>query len=93
MIDKNKDGEISKYEILLWVVAVLILWGVFWVAIDCFVYPENSDHQQGVSDVIAARGQFGDKFGAINSLFTGLAFALLIYTARLQRKDLKMQSE
>lgn len=34
------------------------------------------------------RGTFGDMFGAVNSLFTGLAFAMFIYTALLQRREL-----
>ena len=37
------------------------------------------------------RGAFGDQFGAVNALFSGLAFAGLIYTIILQRKDLKLQ--
>lgn len=37
------------------------------------------------------RGQFGDLFGSVNSLFSGLAFAALIYTICLQRKELALQ--
>lgn len=37
------------------------------------------------------RGTFGDQFGAVNALFSGFAFAGLIYTIILQRKDLKLQ--
>ncbi len=36
-------------------------------------------------------GQFGDMFGAVNALFTGLAFAGLIYTIILQREELGLQ--
>lgn len=36
------------------------------------------------------RGQFGDTFGAVNALFSGLAFATLIYTMLLQRDELKL---
>jgi hypothetical protein len=39
------------------------------------------------------RGTFGDMFGAINALFTGLAFATLIYTAWMQRDELALQRE
>lgn len=35
------------------------------------------------------RGTFGDMFGAVNSLFSGLAFATLIYTTFLQRWELR----
>lgn len=41
----------------------------------------------------AARGQFGDMFGAANALFSGLAFACLIYTVHLQRKELALQRQ
>jgi hypothetical protein len=39
------------------------------------------------------RGQFGDMFGGINALFTGLAFAGVIYTILLQRRDLELQRD
>lgn len=37
------------------------------------------------------RGTFGDQFGAVNALFSGLAFTGLIYTIILQRRDLTLQ--
>lgn len=37
------------------------------------------------------RGTFGDMFGAVNALFSGLAFASLIYTIYLQRIELSLQ--
>ena len=49
--------------LVLAILVVFILWGIFW-ALSSWGYPE-----------IARRGQFGDSFGAINSLFAGLAFA------------------
>lgn len=36
-------------------------------------------------------GVFGDMFGAVNALFSGLAFAGLIYTIWLQRIELRLQ--
>lgn len=39
------------------------------------------------------QGQFGDKFGAVNALFSGLAFAGLIFTIILQKKELALQRE
>lgn len=41
----------------------------------------------------AMRGQFGDQFGAVNALFSGLAFAGLIFTIILQKKELALQRE
>ena len=40
-----------------------------------------------------ARGQFGDMFGAVNALFSGLAFAGLILTLTLQRQELSLQRD
>ena len=39
------------------------------------------------------RGQFGDMFGALNTLFSGLAFAALAYTLHLQRTELALQRQ
>ncbi|PKN35628.1 MAG: hypothetical protein CVU61_02060 [Deltaproteobacteria bacterium HGW-Deltaproteobacteria-19] len=39
------------------------------------------------------RGTFGDMFGAVNALFSGLAFAGVIYAIFLQRKELILQRE
>ena len=39
------------------------------------------------------RGQFGDLFGAVNTLFSGLAFVGLIITIRQQHKDLEYQRQ
>jgi hypothetical protein len=36
---------------------------------------------------------FGEMFGSLDALFSGLAFAGLIYTIHLQRKDLQLQRE
>ncbi|MEM7602430.1 MAG: hypothetical protein AAF357_13555 [Verrucomicrobiota bacterium] len=39
------------------------------------------------------RGQFGDMFGGLNALFSGLAFAGVVYAILLQRKELALQRE
>lgn len=39
----------------------------------------------------ADRGTFGDMFGAVNSLFSGLAFAGVIYAIALQSQELSLQ--
>ncbi|OFW87452.1 MAG: hypothetical protein A3J37_00585 [Alphaproteobacteria bacterium RIFCSPHIGHO2_12_FULL_45_9] len=47
------------------------------------------DHVEGATNA----GVFGDQFGAVNALFSGLAFAGLIYTILLQREELQAQRE
>ncbi|MCE5181209.1 MAG: hypothetical protein LLG15_05350 [Betaproteobacteria bacterium] len=39
----------------------------------------------------ASRGQFGDLFGSVNALFSGLAFAGLYSALRLQQEQLALQ--
>ncbi len=41
----------------------------------------------------ATRAQFGDMFGAVNALFSGFAFAILILALWLQRQELSLQRE
>jgi hypothetical protein len=43
--------------------------------------------------VIEKYGQFGDFFGMINSLFTGLALVGLVYTVLLQRDQIDLQQK
>lgn len=64
---------------LLVIVVIQVLYGV---AVLLLVGPE-----------MATRGQFGDIFGGINALFTGLAFAGVIYTILLQRQELELQRD
>lgn len=44
-----------------------------------------------LSSDLVARGQFGDSYGALNTLFSGLAFAALITAVMLQTKELALQ--
>ena len=67
--------------IIFAIIVVLALWLGNWViGIYAFDSWEN-------------RGQFGDLFGSINALFSGLAFLGLIYAILLQRKELSLQRE
>jgi hypothetical protein len=48
---------------------------------------------QALFPTMAERGQFGDLFGAVNALFSGLAFAGVIITISLQRDELALQRQ
>lgn len=41
----------------------------------------------------AARGQFGDMFGAVNALFSGVAMAGVVYAIFLQKEELQLQRQ
>ncbi|MEK3966308.1 hypothetical protein [Paenibacillus sp. FSL H7-0323] len=70
----------KKVHFLLIVMVIIFLWGASWYFIPTWY---------GKTELEA--GTFGDMFGAVNALFSGLAFAGLIYTILLQREDLKIQ--
>ena len=78
---------LSKKRFLLWlrnnllsVMIVMVL--VLFLSNLCLVFLPYDENE---------RGTFGDQFGAVNALFSGLAFAGLIYTIILQRRDLAIQ--
>lgn len=82
MTDKNNEYQGTNYTLLVvFSVVVILLYLGSWFLIDHFyVSPER-------------QGQFGDQFGAVNALFSGLAFAGLIFTIILQKKELALQRE
>lgn len=74
----------KEYKPLIWMlVIVIVLWGISWTSIQLYYGHVGGD----------GRGTFGDMFGAVNSLFSGFAFAGIIYTILMQRKDLVLQSK
>lgn len=78
-----KDQNKSKHCLVAisTIFIILVLYGISWWGIDHFICSTND------------RGLFGDKFGAVNALFSGLAFAGLIYTIILQKDELSLQRE
>lgn len=70
---------------ILLVVFVLTVFIISWWIIRC--------HYADGNDFYTARGTFGDQFGAVNALFSALAFAGLIYTIILQMNELRYQRE
>jgi len=57
---------------------VALFWVLGWLFVDTVVPVEQ-------------RANFGDKFGFINSLFSGLALAVIIYSIHLQQTELSLQ--
>lgn len=74
------ESKKSKFGVLtLLIILVVFIWFLSAVIIIYFL------------DDWSQRGTFGDLFGAVNGLFSGLAFAGLIYTIVLQKRDLELQ--
>ena len=63
--------------ITLLVIIVTVSYGVI---VWCFILPGD-------------RGVFGDMFGALTALFSGLAFAGIIFTILLQKEELELQRQ
>jgi hypothetical protein len=87
----NGIKNIITFVVILLIISVL--WGGAWYWIDAVIVASPSDtiiDAAPTNTIInaALRGQFGDKFGAINALFSGFAFAGIIFTLLLQRQDL-----
>ena len=85
-MDNVKPAEMRRARSLLWaaLAAVLFVGGVQATAF-LVVRKFLSDWSH--------RGQFGDIFGVTNSLFSGLAFAALLYTILLQQRQIDLQRE
>ncbi len=64
----------------LWFLGAFLLWLASYFVIRFIFKLEKGD-----------AGTFGDQFGAINALFTGLSFAGIIITLRLQQEELSAQ--
>lgn len=62
-----------------------VVWAIYWCSI--LLWTPATD----ASAHMAARGQFGDMFGALTCLFTAFAFAGVIATILLQREELSLQ--
>lgn len=77
---KGKNNEIG-----LAVISII----AFVVVIGLWFYSYSTLKDRTEED----RGTFGDMFGAVNALFSGLAFAGIIITILLQRKELSLQRQ
>jgi hypothetical protein len=80
-ITKKSPRDTKWWILIILFFIVAIIWGLSW----CLIV--NSEQLSKWSE----RGTFGDMFGAVNALFSGLAFAGVIYAIYLQTKELKLQ--
>lgn len=87
--DKNSISvlAISLFVFVMgaWLACMFILVG----ASDPNIPYESSD----IFKIIGNRGTFGDMFGSVNALFSGLAFAGLFLTLFIQIKEFRLQRE
>src|SRR4051812_3359194 len=81
-----KPKDVAEANLKKAVIVVVILW-FFALALTTVVLWHKGEK------TIADYGQVGDTFGALNALFTGLALAGLVYTAVLQRQEIRAQEQ
>lgn len=85
MCNYKQNNNDNKSRLWIWIVLAIIgviaAWGLSWWLINRNI------------DCATDRGTFGDMFGAVNALFSGLAFAGLIVTLIYQKEEIKLQRD
>lgn len=66
-----------------WMFPIVLMALIFWFFYQGYFPVQGKD--------LGERGQFGDSFGVLNSLFTGLGFGGLVVTLLLQQKQIRHQ--
>lgn len=84
-IDDNDSNQSEVIRPGIWILA-----SVFAILLIAFVYFKIV---QCSYETMATRGQFGDLFGGLNAIFSGLAFAGLLLALYMQRKELSLQRQ
>ncbi|MFT7109909.1 MAG: hypothetical protein ACI843_001576 [Psychrobacter glaciei] len=81
----------KKIWVFLLFAFVLVIWGLTLFLLSDAVWEGVPYIAPMVYSFIGDRGTFGDMFGAVNALFSGLAFAGLICTLLIQKDELSEQ--
>lgn len=84
--DVSKRGITNgSRTLVLWSLLAILLVVGLWAANLMLFIPE----QASVKATLGERGTFGDMFGAVNALFSGLAFAGVVVAIVLQSQELR----
>ena len=75
----------KPFRRLPWMLFITLAVIVSWILSAIVIYKIGSNW--------TVRGTMGDMFGAVNALYSGLAFAALIYTIVLQRNEISLNRE
>lgn len=79
MKDKTPNS-INYCPLIYMIIAIILIFLLAWCLMDYFLCPNE-------------RSTFGDMFGGVSALFSGLAFAGMIFTIMLQKEELSLQRE
>ncbi len=83
--DNKKADDLEKTDWTLIIVPIVVL--LLIISMWLFTYVKLKGLEP------TDRGTFGDMFGAVNAIFSGLAFAGIIFTILLQKKELALQRQ
>lgn len=91
MLTRNsKNGESTSFDLfssmrgfLFLATVIVLIWGLTFLWMPYF-FPDGTDGENRT-------GAAGDMFGGVTALFSGLAFAGLVSTLFMQRKELELQ--
>lgn len=82
MSNSGSSEPVFSMKGFLWLIlAVFVVWIVYW----CFVVFKLGEP--------SGPGVWGDMFGGLNSLFSGFAFAGVIYAILIQKQELSLQRD
>lgn len=79
------DAVVSTYRRIWWLIPIITMLGIFF-AFYAGLFPLYGNN-------LSEHGQFGDSFGVLNSLFTGLGFGGLVVTLVLQQSQIRQQEK
>ena len=82
------EKEDSYWPLIYLFIVIFIAWLLAWFFIVSWIPLETNDYGE---ELQMTRGTFGDMFGSINALFSGLALGGIVFTILLQKKELKLQ--
>lgn len=85
MIAENKN--IGRWNLLIATFSILFVFIVFALFVIYWVKPFSL-----MENGMTSAGQYGDSFGILNSIFSGLGFSVLIVTLIYQQTQIKRQS-
>jgi hypothetical protein len=89
--DEHRPTQINIYKtFIIFFIPVLVLWLLNWIIPIIFDWIAVEAYSK---DNLARTGTFGDTFGAVNALFSGLAFAGVAVAVVFQWKELQHLEE
>jgi len=90
----SRKRECSWNSPFCWTIALSLAVFLFWIG--WFVFYHNffdNSVREGLNKDFAGSGNYGDGFGPLSALFTGLGFVALVYTILLQQEALRKQQD